>query len=102
MPTDDYIKRSDCIEAITKAEKWWWNADDLQEYRRIFESIPAAYVAEVRHGRWKGPRYRFGIDELECTMCGHLIKVRAGSELPNFCDYCGAKMMGEEDDDATK
>lgn len=44
MPNDDYVKRSDCLEAIKKAEKWWWNADDLRNFREIFERIPAADV----------------------------------------------------------
>ena len=93
MPKNDYVKREDIFQAVTEIAKEivFGNQDD-DKVVDIINSIPAADVAEVRHGRWKGPRYRFGSDELECTKCGHLIKVRAGSELPNYSDSCGAKM----------
>lgn len=93
MKNDDYIKRGDCIEAITKAEKWWWNADDLRNYREIFERIPAADVELVKHGRWIPINrtypawWQYGIARHKCSECG-------SEEMTarKRCPECGAKM----------
>lgn len=61
------------------------------------ESIPAADVVPVRHGRWDMLSY----DEAVCTCCGYdrdtpfestkEARERWG-ELPPFCEMCGARM----------
>lgn len=97
---NDYIKRSDVIDSIKNAEKWWWNADDLREYHKIFESIPAADVEPVRHEKWEVTT----LDGLPghrpisffCSGC-LLLETR---RTP-FCSCCGAKMDKGGVDDGT-
>lgn len=58
-------------------------------------SIPAANVAEIVHGKWIcntddfTPKYR-------CSVCGYNKPIVAGENITqepkNYCPHCGAKM----------
>ena len=68
-----------------------------QAYREIFaliEAVPAADVAEVRHGRWidvePAPHNLF---YATCSVCGD----RQTIEVANYCPMCGASMVNEDD-----
>lgn len=56
------------------------------------DNIPAADVAEVRHGRWEMVPYN-GVYDMRCSVCGFCPGIRFYSS--NYCPECGAK-MGEE------
>ena len=63
------------------------------------EMLPAADVAEVRHGRWICINKRYG--EYECSVCHGMDSncsdyygIHAVTEQ-EFCPSCGAKMDGE-------
>lgn len=58
------------------------------------KAVPAADVAEVRHGRWA----HLGGDEWCCTECGHVITTEGSWEKPilKYCEECGARMDKEE------
>ena len=65
---------------------------------RIIDSLPAADVAPVVHGRWEmrptgmetdtGPEYK-----AYCTVCNEPNK----QYQPPYCPHCGAKMDGGAD-----
>ncbi len=81
---DEYIKRANAIEAVRHA---WTKGLEPAQY---LETIPAADVVTVWHGRW--------IDSLAritpyCSACGH--SHRCLIRTPNYCPNCGAKMDGE-------
>ena len=83
----EYIERAAVIDLITRR----YEQPELCTYE--INSIPAADVVEVRHGRWivfdsENPESK------ECTACGYLFSRIHPS---NYCPYCGALMDGKED-----
>ena len=81
---DKYIKRANAIEAVRHA---WAKGLEPAQY---LETIPAADVATVRHGRWNDSLARI---TPYCSACGH--SHRCLIRTPNYCPNCGAKMDGE-------
>lgn len=55
------------------------------------EMLPAADVAEVRHGRWRWVAYDANpkIGNWHCTYCNRIPK---SFQKEDFCPNCGAKM----------
>ncbi|BFL38692.1 hypothetical protein [Agathobaculum massiliense] len=67
----------------------------LREISYGVEDIPAADVAEVRHGRW--------IENTFCSCCGGFDENDEGNIIQSFhdyCPYCGARMDKEAEQDA--
>lgn len=77
----------------------------LREIRYGVEDIPAADVAEVRHGYWidlnaenaTGPLFK-------CSECSHLhnpnrddLELERVELNPLYCDACGARMDKEDE-----
>ena len=88
----DYIKREDVIEVFEKCSM----EDDklfLVIVRALVNSIPAADVAEVKHGKWIAEYERQG-NYSHCSLCD----CRCAGYTPNykFCPNCGAKMDLED------
>ena len=82
----EYIEREAAIEAAKHA---WAKGIEPSQY---IEIIPTSDVTPVAHGHLVST----GMDELfaefgNCTKCGgeNIIKAK-------FCNWCGAKMDGEE------
>ena len=86
---DEYISREAALEITTRT---------CGDYAAAFTEIrklPAADVAEVRHGRWidaypdiePNPMFMYGI----CSECGFEQGI---SKYLNYCPNCGAKMDG--------
>lgn len=65
---------------------------DAIEIMAEIHYIPAADVAEVKHGRWEMVPYN-GVYDMRCSVCGFCPGIRFYSS--NYCPECGAK-MGEE------
>ena len=90
---DEYIKR----EAATNvACNILWKMNDLSTsvMAKALNSIPAADVAPVRHGRWKCNK--------PCPVCGGDRFEGLDADIwadwePPYCPNCGAKMDGGED-----
>ncbi|MDD7647532.1 MAG: hypothetical protein PUJ35_09875 [Ruminococcus bromii] len=102
---DEYIKRELAIKALSRGE----GCENV--CRRAIESILAADVAPVRHGRWK-----FGKDlpdsfgsisknkyHLYCSECRNQAFNKTADndydfdmDTP-FCPWCGAKMGGGDE-----
>ena len=95
---DECINRDEFIEAVKDIPMWGSAAAMLAD------SIPAADVAPVVHGRWIHSRYEDCSEQFElvkCSQCNHeayamAIYVHGG----NYCPNCGAKMDGGADHEA--
>jgi DNA-directed RNA polymerase subunit RPC12/RpoP len=72
----------------------------VETYREWIESIPAAEVVEVVHGRWirhvlKNANVPWGYD---CSVCGEWFVISEDTaERYHYCPNCGAKMDGGAD-----
>ena len=61
---------------------------------QITPAIPAADVAEVRHGEWIPVDEQY--DAFDCSECEAMV-----SRMMNYCPRCGAKMDGEQQEGNT-
>lgn len=85
----EYIKRELAIKALSRGE----GCENV--CRRAIESIPAADVAPVVHGRWiEQEKYTFGV-MYDCSICGDRILDNGHSW--NYCPNCGSRMDGGAD-----
>ena len=119
MPNDDYIKRSDALQALCDGcifERNCHRRSAFCKQTKEVNDIPAADVAPVKHGHWVYKmreliRYEdvTGTDPLGgtqtvtvkthvrgpvpyCSLCDAL----AADSFLDYCPRCGAKMDGEE------
>lgn len=85
----EYIEREPLLKLLEVEERYGYlDASDIN-------SIPAADVVEVVHGRWEPhPAYK-GFDR--CSACCNCVIADdwADGEKWNFCPNCGARMDGE-------
>ena len=95
-----YIKREDAIDTVLDV---YYNTPDIdlsgERLEAAILNIPAADVAEVRHGRWICINKGYG--EYECSVCHGMDSncsdyygIHAVTEQ-EFCPSCGAKMDKE-------
>ena len=99
---DEYIKREAAIKAIEKAD-YTLIANDADScksdyLREIIESVPAADVVPVVHGRWIEKTVPEGCRYFECSNCG-AYENRHTAIKGYYCWRCGAKMDGGADND---
>lgn len=94
----EYINREVAIKAIEKAD-YTAIADDADScktdyLREIIESVPAADVVPVVHGRWE----RDEDGDWYCTNCYEVVAIcesgRERTYRKPYCPNCGAKMDG--------
>lgn len=67
------------------------------EVLRGFDEIPAADVAQVRHGKWEIVVGSNGKEYMVCTCC------RVSQDLTGvftYCPNCGCRMDGGDDDES--
>ena len=108
----EYIDREAVKNAIY-ARRDRFNGDDisdiytscgLTEADDIVDSIPAADVVPVRHGRWEQKEVfetKGNVDELQSAFCSvckrfHTTPYSYYFTHYNYCPNCGADMRGEE------
>lgn len=97
----DYISRDKVAQAFEDADvdvcedygeyygcEWGFSRDAV---RKIVAELPAADVAEVRHGRW----YLAEDAVFRCSECGRICY-----ELNAPYCYCGARMDKEDEHEA--
>ena len=94
---DEYIKREAVIEAIMSEPS---DAHYPQWYVDKIKSIPAADVAEVRHGRWTiAEDDYYGLNIVKCSVCHEEWCFEERDDVfdlnYHYCPNCGAYMMGE-------
>ena len=88
----EYIERVTALNALIRALGYCQCAND------VITRIPAADVAEVRHGRWERVSTASGIiSRVRCSVC-------AGTQPLTFenmpyCPTCGARMDKEDEHD---
>ena len=94
----EYIERVTALNALIRALGYCQCAND------VITRIPAADVAEVRHGRWDASdRYKFldGSTCIRCTECGAALHLEEYQKYHwHYCPNCGAR-MDEEDEHET-
>lgn len=95
----EYIKREDAINLL-----WLFADESCASVVSDFESLPAADVAEVRHGRWIEDERTYpgpGLKNNLCSVCGEIAgSWKEGLEPGRkwaYCPNCGAR-MGKEDE----
>ena len=92
----EFIKREAVIDLITR------RYENPEICTQEINSIPAADVAPVVHGRWDDSgRYTFpsGATAVRCTNCGCALTEREYRlNNWNYCSVCGAKMDGGDND----
>jgi hypothetical protein len=101
----EYIERA---VAVKKFENYRRDCEEENDERaaQIFEdciselmAIPAADVAEVRHGRWVNPHWRNSDFACNCSACGveaiHREYRWHERGIYPICPNCGARMYKE-------
>ena len=87
----EYIEKSVSLLSIE-------HEDPALKY--AIERVPAADVAEVKHGEWKlcYEDWRKQIAGDECSVCGFQ---HFGVSISHYhyCPHCGARMYGGEEDE---
>ena len=87
----EYIEREDIKYEL-------WSVGPLCEplmvvRKKTVDSIPAADVAPVVHGRWEFDKVEM---EVYCSVCGHNAPIGMSSYIrTNYCPNCGARMDGD-------
>ena len=88
---DEYIKRKAVIDLITR------RYENPEICTQEINSIPAADVVPVVHGRWVPTKAPFMNECEDCSVCGYRT---VWGHRYNFCPNCGAKMDGGDNDEA--
>ena len=92
----EYIWREAAIKAVEKADYTAISsdADDCKaDYlREIIESVPAADVVPVVHGKWEVIHVKNHWDKARCSACKQVFESYEWGS--NYCPVCGAKMDG--------
>lgn len=91
----EYIERVTALNALIRALGYCQCAND------VITRIPAADVAEVRHGRWiRQPSEISGLDVEFCSECGQGMNERNQFWNAKYCPHCGARMDEEDEHEA--
>lgn len=99
-----YIEREELLKKAIKERRFVFQMEDLLNNEVIFKtvykdlaefinSIPAADVAPVRHGRWIWHSEERGYLCSECRS-GCLLNYESDWHESDWCPHCGAKMDG--------
>ena len=65
------------------------------EIEAMLSDLPAADVAEVRHGRWIREKWPSGTHKIKCSECREW-----NGKQSNYCPNCGARMDKEDEHEA--
>ena len=99
MASCEYIEREAYVD-LFKGEHNLYSWEEIEEF---MDSIPAADVQPVKHGRWieypECLRYEnaFSSDHIVCSCCEAVFNVLDNcTECFVCCPNCGAVMDGED------
>lgn len=94
----EYIERVTALNALIRALGYCQCAND------VITRIPAADVAEVRHGRWIEDERTYpgpGLKNNLCSVCGEIAGAWKEGLAPErkwaYCPACGARMDKEDE-----
>lgn len=93
----EYIEKADAINLL-----WLFADESCASVVSDFENLPAADVADVRHGRWvdKTNISRSAVEQrVDCSVCGQIFWTTAVLSF-NYCPNCGALMDKEDENEA--
>lgn len=82
----EYIEREDAINLL-----WLFADESCASVVPDFENLPAADVAEVRHGRWIFEPGKIPY----CSECKEYSD--DGDKGATFCPWCGARIDKEDE-----
>lgn len=95
----EYIEREALLSSREKAI-WVYENANILNAKTIREAlkplldgildVPAADVAQVRHGEWIPVDEQY--DAFDCSECDAMV-----SRMMNYCPRCGARMTGESE-----
>lgn len=94
----EYIERVTALNALIRALGYCQCAND------VITRIPAADVAEVRHGKWvEYPRAHY----FKCSECKYTVPYRKaifvnGNREYDYCPSCGARMDKEDEHEVSE
>lgn len=90
-----YPIRADHCDKKNANEHFIFGIESVMEF---VENLPAADVAEVRHGRWEEASDGDGV---VCSECGtDFCTMIHETEKFRFCPNCGARMDKEDEHEA--
>ena len=89
----EYIERASVHSIIERTSTFAFTRGGMHEK---IDSLPAADVVEVRHGRWETAPCN-GVYDMRCSACGFAPGIRFYSS--DYCPNCGARMDKESDHD---
>ncbi len=102
----DCISRADAIKGLGEQPYVWTDGDfeiqqlaDWKTHKEMLENLPSVTPQEPRKGHW--------IDD-KCSVCGKGIEDLIDSrewyrnEKPNFCPFCGTKMVEPQESEEEK
>lgn len=97
----EYIERAAAVKVILRERKPTNSVAQnrmLSIIQRDLLTMCAADVAPVVYGRW----LHLGGNEWCCSACGFVITTEGNWDKPakKYCEDCGAKMDGGDNDDA--
>ena len=84
----EYIEKADAINLL-----WLFADESCASVVSDFEGLPAADVAEVRHGRWIFEPGKIPY----CSECKEYSD--DGDKGATFCPWCGVRMDKEDEHD---
>ena len=99
----EYIERTaveemlENAQIISNGEYCGYCTEDVN-----LNSIPAADVVPVVHGKWVKAHWKNSVSCANCSICGfeaYHYDFQGVQKTYNYCPNCGAKMDGEEQDD---
>ena len=88
----EYIERAAVLDVVKRT-----SGDYAAEWSEI-SHMPAADVAEVRHGRWEDKTNisRAEVEQrVDCSVCGQIFWSSTVLSF-NYCPHCGALMKEDE------
>ena len=94
-----YPIRADHCDKKHANEHFIFGIESVMEFA---ENLPAADVAEVRHGRWEDKTNisRAEVEQrVDCSVCGQIFWTTAVLSF-NYCPNCGARMDKEDEHEA--
>ena len=101
----DYISRDELLELYAPDPDCDKCSVPFPVVRQNILDMPAADVAEVRHGRWIEDERTYpgpGLANNLCSVCGEIAGAWKEGLAPErkwaYCPACGALMDGKEDE----
>ena len=94
----EYIEREAALEILKRNPIGTWRgapvySEEIKSAADEIRDLPAADVAEVRHGRWITVRGESSGLNWKCSLCAKRILQKSP-----YCPNCGALMKEEEHD----